>query len=472
MNTRIFLAKKPQFTTESLVLLADLQKNLHIDSIKAVTIYDGFDVFNTAANLVDTLTWQVLGDPTTDVLADNPVDSKKSNDQCFVFSLEYLPGQFDQRADAAEQLAKLLSPDYEQTVITSFKTYLVEGDLSAGQQSKIKNYLLNPIESREKDLSQLQIAPLSDSEAVVYLDGFTALDEAGLLALCENLGLALSIKDLRFIQHYFEDEGRNPSETEIRVLDTYWSDHCRHTTFLTEIGDVHFEVGELAERLTKVFSDYQKYREISGISERPLTLMDLATINARTLRKKGKLADVEVSDEINACSVFVDVFDKDDKPEKWLLQFKNETHNHPTEIEPFGGASTCLGGAIRDPLSGRSYIYQAVRVSGAANPLEPVEDTLAGKLPQYKICRDAAKGFSSYGNQIGVAATQVNEIYHPGYKAKRMEVGAVVAAVPAENVIRETPLPDDVIILLGAYRTGWLRGCQRFIKSPYRRVIT
>ncbi len=448
MNSRIFLHKKPQFQTESAVVLADIKKTLHLPQIETLTIYNGFDIFNTPKKYLDELMWQVLGDPTTD----EPVTEKAIAGD-LVFSLEFLPGQFDQRADAAEQAAKLLNDDLRKTQITSFKTYAFTGNLSTEEKEKITHYLLNPVESRLKDLSKLTIEAVEAPEPVATINGFTQLDDKALVQLKEDLGLSLTDADIHFIQAHFRTIERDPTETEIRVLDTYWSDHCRHTTFFTAIEKIKFPEDKLTQRLQESFEHYLQYRQLSGISERPITLMDLATINARTLRKLGKLDSVEISDEINACSVFIDVDNGKGGAEKWLLQFKNETHNHPTEIEPFGGASTCLGGAIRDPLSGRAFIYQAMRVTGSANPLEPIENTLEGKLPQYKITKGAAHGYSSYGNQIGVATTQVVEIYHEGYKAKRMEVGAVVAAVPAENVIREKPAVGDKIILLGG-KTG------------------
>ncbi|PIE46076.1 MAG: phosphoribosylformylglycinamidine synthase [Gammaproteobacteria bacterium] len=448
MNARQLLQKKEPFQTESTILLADIRKTLHLPQVESVSLFDGFDIFNILESQLETLTWQVLGDPTTDEKVE---ESDITGD--LVFSLEFLPGQFDQRADAAEQAAKLLSDDLRKTTITSFKTYVFNGQLSEADKQKIIRYLLNPVESRLKDLSKLAIEQVAEPEPVAVLDGFVNLTETDLIALKQELGLALTDADMGFIQSHFRSIKRNPTETEIRVLDTYWSDHCRHTTFMTALQAIHFPQGILATRLQQAFDDYLEYRRIAGVDDRPVTLMDLATINARTLRKQGKLDRVEISDEINACSVFINVLDEHGTPEKWLLQFKNETHNHPTEIEPFGGASTCLGGAIRDPLSGRAFVYQAMRVTGSANPLEPVEKTLAGKLPQIKITKGAAHGYSSYGNQIGVATTQVAEIYHQGYKAKRMEVGAVVAAVPAQDVVREKPAIGDKIILLGG-KTG------------------
>ena len=448
MKTRLFLKKKPAFQTESSVLLADLKKTLNLPRVKTLEIYNGFDIFNIENSFLGELTWQILGDPTTDELIE-----QKQISADLLLSLEYLPGQFDQRADAAEQSAKLLNDALKNTQITSFKTYAFFGNLSESEKKQINQYLLNPVESRIKDLNKLHIDKVKQPEPVAILDGFINLDNKGLTSLKNDLGLALTDADMGFIQAHFQSIQRNPTETEIRVLDTYWSDHCRHTTFLTQLKHMHFPRGKIGARLQLVFNKYLAYRQISGIDEHPITLMDLATINALTLRRQGKLDSVEISDEINACSVFIDVNDEHGETEKWLLQFKNETHNHPTEIDPFGGASTCLGGAIRDPLSGRAFIYQAMRVTGSANPLEPVEKTLAGKLPQIKITKGAAHGYSSYGNQIGVATTQVAEIYHEGYKAKRMEVGAVMAAVPAKNVIREKPAVGDKIILLGG-KTG------------------
>ncbi|MGY0398935.1 MAG: phosphoribosylformylglycinamidine synthase [Ostreibacterium sp.] len=447
MNSRLFLQKKNGFLTEVDNLLSDIKQNLHLPQISGLAIYDGFDVFDIPSAHLEELTWQILGDPTTDKLVQLEYLTGE-----LIFSIEFLSGQFDQRANAAEQAIQLLSDDLQKTKITSFKTYAFSGNLSKIDKDNIIHYLLNPVESRLKDLSKLAIQPVNSPEPVSILDDFITLDEQGLTQLKNDLRLSLTDADMVFIQQHFQSIDRNPTETEIRVLDTYWSDHCRHTTFLTIIKNVTFPNDLLGKRLQQSYDDYLHYRHISGISERPITLMDLATINARTLRKQGKLDTVEVSDEINACSVFIDV-ETQGETEKWLLQFKNETHNHPTEIEPFGGASTCLGGAIRDPLSGRAFVYQAIRITGAANPLEPVEETLAGKLPQYKITKEAALGYSSYGNQIGVATTQVTEIYHPGYKAKHMEVGAVVAAVPAKNVIRQKPTTGDKIILLGG-KTG------------------
>ncbi len=448
MNIRQILQKKPAFQTEAATVLADLKKTLHLPQIEALSLYDGFDIFEVPEAHLSALTWQVLGDPTTDILVEQ---ADIVGD--FTLALEPLPGQFDPRADAAEQAAKLLSDDLQATRMTSFKIYAFQGHLSADDRDKISRYLLNPVDSRLKDLNRLAIESANEAEPVATLTGFTGLDSAGLAALTADMGLALTAADMDFIQQHFKDIGRDPTETEIRVLDTYWSDHCRHTTFMTQLQDITFPHDQLGGRLQSAFEQYLAYRQQAGIAERPITLMDLATINARQLRQSGKLDEVEISDEINACSVFIDVEDEAGDSEKWLLQFKNETHNHPTEIEPFGGASTCLGGAIRDPLSGRAFVYQAMRVTGSANPLTPIEDTLAGKLPQYKITREAAHGYSSYGNQIGVATTQVAEIYHQGYQAKRMEVGAVVAAVPAENVVRQAPAVGDKIILLGG-KTG------------------
>lgn len=452
MNTRYFLAKKPAYQTAAKRLLDDLRHHLHLETLTKVVILNGFDVFDVPEEWSEALLWQVLGDPVTDEWLQGEALEMALSDG-FALSLAYLPGQFDQRADAAMQAARLLSDDLSATEITSFTTYIFEGDLNADAQKKITHYLLNPVDSQIKNLSLLEKSPVPEAAPVAVLNGFRTLNNAQLSALKHDLGLALTDADMAFIQSHFITIERDPTETEMRVLDTYWSDHCRHTTFLTQLERIEIPQGQLGARLQLCFEAYLLARTQAGIDNRPITLMDLATINARLLRQQGELADVEVSDEINACSVFINVIDDSGQTSPWLLQFKNETHNHPTEIEPFGGASTCLGGAIRDPLSGRAFVYQAMRVSGAADPRTPVEETLPGKLPQIKICREAADGYAAYGNQIGLATTQVAELYHPGYVAKRMEVGAVVAAVPYAHIKREKPVAGDVILLIGG-RTG------------------
>ncbi|HEX9058900.1 MAG TPA: phosphoribosylformylglycinamidine synthase, partial [Clostridia bacterium] len=372
-----------------------------------------------------------------------------------VFAIEYLPGQYDQRADSAAQCVQILSRR-EKPRIRVAKLIVLEGDVSDEEYNRVKDYCINPVESREASMDkpktiETEVEMPSD---VSVIEGFIKMTESDLSELMASMGFAMSLEDLKFCQNYFRDtEKRNPTVTEIRMIDTYWSDHCRHTTFLTEIEDVKFE--GYGEVIKKAYESYRASREYvygDKAKERDVCLMDMATIAMKELRKKGLLDDLDVSDEINACSICVNV-DVDGKEEEWLVMFKNETHNHPTEIEPFGGAATCLGGAIRDPLSGRSYVYQAMRVTGSGDPRTSVKDTLQGKLPQRKITTGAASGYSSYGNQIGLATGQVAEIYDEGYVAKRMEIGAVIGAAPKSNVVREVPEAGDIIILLGG-RTG------------------
>lgn len=454
-SIRVFSEKKADVNAVASHLFQALKTHLNLTQLERVRVLNCFDVFDEENALTDKtqqdLIHQVLTDPTVERVFDKaPIDVLVAHsDDHFRLALEYLPGQFDQRADAAEQCARLLAPELASLHITSATCYVFYGTLTNVEQAAITDYLLNPIEMRVKDLEKLALDTYPAPEDVRILDGFNQADDATLTQIADEMRLAMTLADLREIRDYFNAEDRDPTDTEIRVLDTYWSDHCRHTTFLTELEQINID--DEAQKAT--FAQYLSYREASGISERPITLMDLATINARYLRKQGKHDDVEVSDEVNACSVFIDVETEGRRREPWLLQFKNETHNHPTEIEPFGGASTCLGGAIRDPLSGRAYVYQAARVSGAADPTQAIADTLPNKLSQYRICTEAAKGFASYGNQIGLTTTQVSEVYHAGYLAKRMEVGAVVAAAPAQNVKRLTPAAGDKIILVGG-RTG------------------
>ena len=368
------------------------------------------------------------------------------------FSVEFLPGQFDQRADSAVQCVKLLNEE-EKPVIRSATTYVIYGDVSDEQMEAIKNHCINPVDSRETGMEKPEtlVTEFEEPADVKIFDGFTAMDETNLKELYDSLGLAMTFKDFLHIQNYFKnDEKRDPSMTEIRVLDTYWSDHCRHTTFSTELKDVKFDDGFYKAPIEDTYKDYLETHKnlYKGREDKFVCLMDLALMAMKRLKKEGKLADQEESDEINACSIVVPV-EVDGKTEEWLVNFKNETHNHPTEIEPFGGAATCLGGAIRDPLSGRTYVYQAMRVTGAADPTVSVKDTMNGKLPQKKIVRSAAHGYSSYGNQIGLATGYVKEIYHPNYVAKRMEIGAVMGAAPRRAVQRLNSDPGDIIILLG-----------------------
>jgi len=443
---RVFVEKKEEFATEARSLMHDLNESLKLSlsNVRLINVYDLFDLTQEEVTIAKE---HVLSEKVTDIVSETLDLTGK-----VAFAVEFLPGQYDQRADSAEQCLRLLSLD-AQTAIKSGKIIILEGT-SAAELDKIKAYYINPIEMREKDLNApLAIDAETRPEAVEIYADFNDLDKAGLENFLNSHGMAMTLEDILFIQDYFKnEEKRNPSETELKVLDTYWSDHCRHTTFETIIKSVQFEEGRFQESLQTAFNTYLEMRENTNRTQKPMTLMDMATINVREERSLGRLDDVEVTDEINACSVYIDV-DVDGVKEPWLLQFKNETHNHPTEIEPFGGASTCIGGAIRDPLSGRSYVYQAMRISGGANILESIEETRAGKLAQKLISKGSAHGNSSYGNQIGLATTFVREIYHEGYKAKHLETGAVVAAAPLKNVVRQAPKADDVIILLGG-RTG------------------
>ncbi|MGN1194721.1 MAG: phosphoribosylformylglycinamidine synthase, partial [Acutalibacteraceae bacterium] len=443
MVYRIYVEKKKELANEAKALLSDAQSFLGIKSLQDVRIINRYDVENIDPELFEVCKSTVFSEPQLDIVSDS-FDSEGA----ICFAAEYLPGQFDQRADSAAQCIQIISQKERPDVRTA-KIYLLYGNLTAEQVEKIKKYVINPVESREASLntvSTLKTETVVPTE-VKTLDGFLSLDDTGLERFVSDYGLAMDKDDIKFCQDYFKSENREPTITEIRMIDTYWSDHCRHTTFLTTIDSVKFE----DELLQKAYEDYINVRKELGRTK-PINLMDVGTIAAKYLRKMGKLEKLDESEEINACTVKIEV-EVDSKKEPWLLLFKNETHNHPTEIEPFGGAATCIGGAIRDPLSGRSYVYGAMRVTGAADPLKPVEQTLPGKLPQRKIVTTAAAGYSSYGNQIGLATGQVDEIYHDGYAAKRMEIGAVIAAAPAENVRRECPAPGDKIILLGG-RTG------------------
>lgn len=456
MNYRIYVEKKEEFDVFGKNLKNELQESLKLqEKLTNVRVLNIYDLFNINKENLELAKEVVL----SEVVSDNIFDEISLEGKKYI-ALEYLPGQFDQRADSAEQCIKLVAKDIENLSVTTGKLIILDGSIDDSDIVRIKKHLINEVEMREKNLDNLSIDEVKKPGEVPVYDDFNGRTVEGLEKFRKTNGLAMTLADLEHIQNYFKnEEKRNPSETEIKVLDTYWSDHCRHTTFETLLTNITLPEGKFAETLQKTFDEYIKSRAYAHgdrLEEKPITLMDMATISTRELRKLGKLDDLEVSEEINACSVFINVDvtkDGETKEEKWLLMFKNETHNHPTEIEPFGGASTCIGGAIRDPLSGRSYIYQAIRVTGSANPLEKLEDTLEGKLPQKKITTVAARGYSSYGNQIGVATSHVSEIYHQGYKAKRMEVGAVVAATPAENVRRETPTPGDIIILLGG-KTG------------------
>ena len=444
MVYRVFVEKKPGFDHEAAALCADLRSFLGVKTLEKVRLLNRYDVENIDAALFEKAKRTVFSEPQLDVCTDTAGDVS----DCAVFAVEYLPGQFDQRADSAAQCIQILS-QLERPLVRTAKVYLLYGDLTAQQIETIKKYVINPVESREASLETVDTLRMQYDipTTVDVCTGFCAMEEDELSAFVEKYALAMDADDVRFCRDYFRKEGRDPTITEIRMIDTYWSDHCRHTTFLTTIDSAEF--GD--PLLQSAWDEYVAVRQKLGRTK-PMNLMDVATIATRALKADGKLPRLDESEEINACTVKISV-DVDGKPEDWLLLFKNETHNHPTEIEPFGGAATCIGGAIRDPLSGRSYVYAAMRVTGAADPLRPVEETLAGKLPQRKIVTTAAAGYSSYGNQIGLATGQVDELYHDGYAAKRMEIGAVIAAAPARNVRRERPEPGDVVILLGG-RTG------------------
>ena len=444
-NYRIFVEKYPEFQVEAASLKAELNENLQLD-LQSLRLLNVYDLFGFTPDLLEKSRYSVFGEIVTD----------KVSDECDLtgtryIAVEYLPGQFDQRAASAVDCVHLIDPKAD-VRIKSSKLIILSGDTDDATIAKIKHYYINAVESREKDLSKLTDAESAAVKPVPVLDGFTKMTDADLEPFCRKMGLAMNADDLREVVKYFTEEGRDPNETELRILDTYWSDHCRHTTFTTELEEIGVEESFMKEDIDGTLNLYLKMRKELGREHKGLNLMDMATIGGRYLRKAGLLDDMEVSEENNACSIYVDV-DVDGRLEKWLLMFKNETHNHPTEIEPFGGAATCLGGAIRDPLSGRSYVYQAMRVTGAGDIYKPVAETLQGKLPQCVITKKAAHGYSSYGNQIGLATTHVREIYDEGYTAKRLEVGAVVGAVKADKVRRESPKPGDVVLMLGG-RTG------------------
>ena len=450
---RIFVEKKPAYAVKAGELREELENYLGIHNVKNVRVLIRYDIENLSEETYKKALVTIFSEPPVDLVYEEEFTRNPGD---LVFSVEYLPGQFDQRADSAEQCVKLLKED-EEPVIRSATTYVVTAPLTAEQEEAIKSFCINPVDSRQADEEKPEtlVTEFEVPEDILYFDGFADSSEEELKALYGTLNLAMTFKDFLHIQNYYKkEEHRDPSVTEIRVLDTYWSDHCRHTTFSTELKNVSFTDGDYREPMEETYKQYLADREViyKGRDDKYVCLMDLALMAMKKLRSEGKLQDMEVSDEINACSIVVPV-EIDGVTEEWLVNFKNETHNHPTEIEPFGGAATCLGGAIRDPLSGRTYVYQAMRVTGAADPTRPLGETLKGKLPQRKIVNSAAQGYSSYGNQIGLATGYVKEIYHPGYVAKRMEIGAVMGAAPRKDVIRETSDPGDIIILLGG-RTG------------------
>ena len=444
-NYRIFVEKYPEFQVEAGSLKAELNENLQLD-LQSLRLLNVYDLFGFTPELLEKSRYSVFGE----IVTDNVSDECDLTGTKYI-AVEYLPGQFDQRAASAVDCVHLIDPKAD-VHIKSSKLIVLSADVDEQTIAKIKHYYINAVESREKDLSKLTDTEHAAVKPVPVLEGFVNMKEEDLEPFCRKMGLAMNADDLREVVKYFTEEGRDPNETELRILDTYWSDHCRHTTFTTELEEIGVEESFMKEEIDGTLNLYLKMRKELGRENKGLNLMDMATIGGRYLRKAGLLDDMEVSEENNACSVYVDV-DVDGKLEKWLLMFKNETHNHPTEIEPFGGAATCLGGAIRDPLSGRSYVYQAMRVTGAGDIYKPVSETLQGKLPQCVITKKAAHGYSSYGNQIGLATTHVREIYDEGYLAKRLEVGAVVGAVKADKVRRESPVPGDVVLLLGG-RTG------------------
>ncbi len=443
MVYRIFVEKKKELANEAKALCNDAKNLLGIKNLENVRIINRYDAENITEDLFNYAVKTVFSEPQLDI-ASSEIDTENA----VVFAVEYLPGQFDQRADSAAQCIQIISQG-ERPIIRSAKVYVLYGDLSESDIAEIKKYVINPVEAREASLEKFDTLKVNYEipTSVKTLDGFNGYSEEELADFVEKYGLAMDKDDIKFCQDYFKTEHRDPTLTEIRMIDTYWSDHCRHTTFLTVIDDVKFE----DELLQNAYEDYIAVRKELGRTK-PICLMDLATVAVKYLKVNGKLPKLDESEEINACTVKIEI-DVDGVKEPWLLLFKNETHNHPTEIEPFGGAATCIGGAIRDPLSGRSYVYGAMRVTGAADPTVPVSETIPGKLPQRKLVTTAAAGYSSYGNQIGLATGIVDEIYHPGYAAKRMEIGAVIAAAPAENVRREVPNPGDIVILLGG-RTG------------------
>ena len=452
MDKRIFVEKKADFRVKSHSLVKELQHNLQLKTLKDLRIIQVYDVFDLAEDLFARAEKHIFSEQVTDTVLDEATIKADLANYAF-FAIESLPGQFDQRAASSQEALLLLGSSSDVTVNTA-QLYLVNKDIAANELEAVKNYLLNPVDSRFKDITVgIAKQDFSESDKTIpnldFFETYTAEDFAQYKA---EQGLAMEVDDLLFIQDYFKSIGRVPTETELKVLDTYWSDHCRHTTFETELKNIDFSASKFQKQLQATYDKYIAMRDELGRTEKPQTLMDMATIFGRYERANGRLDDMEVSDEINACSVEIEV-DVNGVKEPWLLMFKNETHNHPTEIEPFGGAATCIGGAIRDPLSGRSYVYQAMRISGAGDITAPIAETRAGKLPQQVISKTAAHGYSSYGNQIGLATTYVREYFHPGFVAKRMELGAVVGAAPKENVVREKPEAGDVIILLGG-KTG------------------
>ena len=423
-NFRVFVEKKEAFRVEAESLRRELNENLQLQ-IRELRYINVYDLFGFTPELLEQSRYSVFGETVTDTVVDSlNLEGKK------YLAVEYLPGQFDQRASSAVDCVHLIDPSAD-IEIRSSRLLIFDDFISDEAIQAIRKYYINAVESREKNLADLSLGEQAEVKPLQKLDGFIDMPESAYAAFCKEWGLAMNADDLGEVVRYFRGEKRNPTETELRILDTYWSDHCRHTTFTTELQTITIDESFMKRELKESLDLFLHMRQELGREKKSLCLMELATIGARYLRKQGLLNDLEVSEANNACSIYVNV-DVDGEMQKWLLQFKNETHNHPTEIEPFGGASTCLGGAIRDPLSGRAYVYQAMRVTGAGDIYKPVAETMAGKLPQQVISHKAAAGYSSYGNQIGLATTHVREIYHPSYVAKRLEVGAVVGAVKAD----------------------------------------
>ena len=450
---RIFVEKKPDYAVKAGELREELESYLDIKGVKNVRVLIRYDIENLSEETYKKALVTIFSEPPVDEVYEEEFPKNPGD---LVFSVEYLPGQFDQRADSAEQCVKLLKED-EEPVIRTATTYVITAPLTQAQEEAIRHFCINPVDSRQAEETKPKtlVTEFEVPEDIKSFDGFAHASKEDLKELYGTLNLAMTFKDFLHIQKYYaEEEHRDPTVTEIRVLDTYWSDHCRHTTFSTELKNVTFTEGEYRKPIEDTYHQYLADREViyKGRDDKYVCLMDLALMAMKKLRSEGKLEDMEISDEINACSIVVPV-EIDGVTEEWLVNFKNETHNHPTEIEPFGGAATCLGGAIRDPLSGRTYVYQAMRVTGAADPTVSVKETMKGKLPQKKLVTGAAHGYSSYGNQIGLATGAVKEIYHPDYVAKRMEIGAVLGAAPRRAVIRENSDPGDIIVLLGG-RTG------------------
>ena len=450
---RIYAEKRPGYDVAARQLCQELREALGTEAISHVRIFQRYDVEGLSDAAFESARGIIFSEPNADTLYDETLPQLDAH----LLAVEYLPGQYDQRADSAAQCLQLLSPEQAKPKVACAKVYAIEGDGVTGEMMEaVAHHVINPVEARRASMEKPETLEMqADVPAdVAVIEGFTQMSDKALGEMVARMGMAMSAEDLCFCRDYFRDtEKRDPSVTELRAIDTYWSDHCRHTTFLTAIDEITFDDGRFAAPVKAAYELYVETRkDVYGARQKDISLMDMATLGAKALRKMGKLDDLDASDEINACSIVVTA-NVDGRDEPWLIMFKNETHNHPTEIEGFGGAATCLGGAIRDPLSGRSYVYQAMRITGSGDPRVPYSRTRAGKLPQRRITTTAAQGYSSYGNQIGLAAGKVQEYYHPGFVAKRMELGAVIAATPRDHVRRAQPEPGDIVMLLGG-RTG------------------